>query len=54
MNLNFIEVLTLIFVVCKLTGYIDHWSWFMVMSPYIVWCVLIILLIKFPLFPRSE
>jgi hypothetical protein len=44
MRLNFIQVLTLIFVVAKLTGGIS-WSWFWVFSPVIVsvaWMVLLI------------
>jgi hypothetical protein len=33
--MGFLEVLTLIFVICKLTGII-HWSWFLVLLPEII------------------
>jgi hypothetical protein len=37
--MGFIEVLTLVFVVLKLTGMID-WSWWMVLAP--MWMALIL------------
>jgi len=33
--MGFIEVLTLIFITLKLTGYID-WSWWWVLSPILI------------------
>lgn len=35
MKMNFIELLTLIFIVLKLTGVIN-WSWFWVLSPFLI------------------
>ena len=32
-GLNFSEALVIVFVVLKLTGYID-WSWWMILSPF--------------------
>lgn len=47
-GLSFCQVLTLIFIVLKLTGYIT-WSWFWVLSPVIipVGIVLVILIAAF-------
>jgi len=47
--MNFSTLLTLIFIVLKLTGYID-WSWWLVMMPMIVvsvtWlCVALVLIV---------
>jgi ABC-type antimicrobial peptide transport system permease subunit len=34
MNVNFLNLLTIIFIIAKLTGYIE-WSWFLVLLPTI-------------------
>ncbi len=41
-----LEVLTLIFIVLKLTGFIA-WSWWLVLSPLILSVLLVILLVGF-------
>lgn len=43
-GLSFTTILTIIFVVLKLTGNID-WSWWLVLSPMIISVLLIIVLI---------
>jgi hypothetical protein len=42
--MGFFELLTLIFVVAKLTGYIA-WSWWWVFSPVIAHAIIVIILI---------
>jgi hypothetical protein len=39
-KLNFIHILTLLFVVFKITNYID-WSWWLVFSPIILALVIV-------------
>ena len=41
-GVSFLDLLTLVFIALKLTGYID-WSWWWVLSP--IWIPVIILLI---------
>lgn len=41
-NLGFVDVLVLIFIVLKLTGYIN-WSWLVVLSP--IWLLVLLVLI---------
>lgn len=50
--MGILEVLTIIFVICKLLGVIE-WSWWLVFSPeifaivmYIIWYVLFILFVR--------
>lgn len=44
--MGFLEVLTLIFVVCKLTGVIS-WGWFLVLLPEIIAFVIYAVIILF-------
>ena len=44
--MGFLEVLTLVFVVCKLCGVIT-WSWWVVISPMYVYAVLVPALFAF-------
>jgi len=34
--MSFLSALTLIFIILKLTGYID-WNWFFVILPLVIW-----------------
>ena len=43
-GLNFVTLLTLVFIVLKMTGYID-WSWWWVFSPMIITAVAGVLVI---------
>lgn len=46
--MGILELLTLVFIVLKLTDHID-WSWFWVLSPMILVVILYIMLIGVPL-----
>ena len=48
-GISFLDLLTLVFIALKLTGYID-WSWWWVLSP--IWIPLIILLIVYFIWGR--
>ena len=37
--MSFLSVLSLIFVIAKLAGYID-WSWWLVFTPFIIHCLI--------------
>jgi len=43
MNIGFADVLTIVFIILKLTEYID-WSWFWVLSPILIEFVIIFIL----------
>ena len=47
--LSFLDLLTLVFIALKLTGYIN-WSWWWVLSP--IWIPVIILLIVYFIWGR--
>lgn len=42
MKLNFLMILTLVFIAAKLFNYVD-WSWWLVFSPYIINIVCVII-----------
>ncbi len=44
MKLGFAHILTLIFVVFKLIGFIDKWSWWLVFLPVIIVFALAVLM----------
>jgi len=43
MNIGFADVLTIVFIILKLTEYID-WSWFWVLSPILIEFIIIFIL----------
>ena len=47
--MGFFEVLSLIFVIAKITGYIA-WSWWWVFAPIIVHAILVIVILAIVLF----
>lgn len=44
LNIDSIELITIIFVVLKLTGVID-WSWWLVLSPILIYFALLIIVL---------
>lgn len=50
--MGFVEVLTLIFVVAKIMGFIS-WSWWLVLLPEVVMCFIYIILLTSPLWLDS-
>jgi len=49
--INFLNLLTVLFIGLKLTDYID-WSWWLVLSPSLIWGGLIVSLFVAALFFR--
>lgn len=51
-DVGFFEILTVLFIGLKLTGYID-WSWWLVLCPLIIPIIIIIILMVIVLFLRG-